>query len=370
MVDTNTTTKFRINFNLTFMRVPCTLLSLNAVDVSGQLHKDITHHIKKVPLTKEGLAAGDHELHEFGDHMEGDDLTSNKTVEEKKKEHEETNYCGSCYGALGDGECCNTCQEVRVAYADKGWSVTELSRFEQCEKEGITETILEEQLDNDEGCNMAGYLEVDKVSGKFSFLPSKNFQQAHKHSHDVAAFANGAFNVSHTIHHLSFGEVYPGMVNPLDNLTQIEPRHNVKESKAAKTQTFSSLSDMLMAIQELEDERYAGGGIFTYYTKIVPTAYHYLNGKETDTNQFSVTEKFQTTEGEDGHDQGIPGVIVHYDFSPIKVQVSEQRMSTAHFLTQLCAIIGGVFTVAGMIDKAVYAGVRAYERKMQIGKIS
>lgn len=35
--------------------------------------------------------------------------------------------CGDCYGATPPhgGECCNTCDDVRKAYADMGWIVKE-----------------------------------------------------------------------------------------------------------------------------------------------------------------------------------------------------------------------------------------------------
>ena len=35
---------------------------------------------------------------------------------------------------------------------------------------------------------------------------------------------------------------------------------------------------------------------------------------------------------------------------------NEERQSFAHFLTSTCAIVGGVLTVAGLIDSFVYAG--------------
>jgi hypothetical protein len=34
-----------------------------------------------------------------------------------------------------------------------------------------------------------------------------------------------------------------------------------------------------------------------------------------------------------------------YDFSPFMVEVEESSMPFSHFLTSVCAIIGGVFTV-------------------------
>lgn len=45
------------------------------------------------------------------------------------------NYCGPCYGAKPQEECCNSCEEVQRAYADVGWS-TDPDNFEQVNKKG------------------------------------------------------------------------------------------------------------------------------------------------------------------------------------------------------------------------------------------
>lgn len=371
-VDTNPTSSLRVNFDITFPNVPCSLLSVDSQDISGERHEDITHHIKKFKLTHTGDETGDHDVHEFGDHLESHEVTHNGT---DGREDRPADYCGSCYGAeQEEGACCNTCNEVRKAYSLKGWTIKSLKDIEQCEKAGVTENKLHDELNEEltrgDGCNMVGYLEVTKVAGKFIFLPSKNFQIAHMHDHDHAAFDHGSFNVSHTINHLSFGEDYPGLVNPLDNSTKVEQPHDTVRVANQNQRIFSSIEDMLEAITHMGGSQTAGGGVFSYYTKVVPTEFLHLDGRKIDTNQFSVTEKFKTTEGEKGTDRLIPGIYFFYDFSPIKVVVEEKRMSFSHFLTQLCAIIGGVFTVAGMVDKAVYAGVRHWERKMEIGKIS
>lgn len=67
--------------------------------------------------------------------------------------------------------------------------------------------------------------------------------------------------------------------------------------------------------------------------------------------QFSVTEHFRSVSSREG--QGLPGVFFFYELSPIMVKFTETRKSLPHFLTQLCAILGGVFTVAGMLDRLV-----------------
>ena len=39
-----------------------------------------------------------------------------------------------------------------------------------------------------------------------------------------------------------------------------------------------------------------------------------------------------------------------------------------HFLSNLCAIIGGVFTVSGLLDKFIYASGNILQHKTEIGK--
>lgn len=52
------------------------------------------------------------------------------------------------------------------------------------------------------------------------------------------------------------------------------------------------------------------------------------------------------------------------------VQLTEHRRSLAHFLTGVCAIVGGIFTVAGMIDAILYQSSRALKKKIDLGKAS
>ena len=56
--------------------------------------------------------------------------------------------------------CCNTCDQVREAYRQKGWALKDTDEIEQCKREGFSEKIKAQQ---NEGCRMYGYLEVNKV---------------------------------------------------------------------------------------------------------------------------------------------------------------------------------------------------------------
>lgn len=56
------------------------------------------------------------------------------------------------------------------------------------------------------------------------------------------------------------------------------------------------------------------------------------------------------------------------DISPMLIIYREERASFARFITGVFAIVGGIFTVAGLFDRAVYSAERALKKKMELGK--
>nr|XP_033819255.1 endoplasmic reticulum-Golgi intermediate compartment protein 3 isoform X4 [Geotrypetes seraphini] len=249
------------------------------------------------------------------------------------------NRCESCFGAESeDIRCCNTCEDVREAYRRRGWAFKNPDSIEQCKREGFSQKMQDQK---NEGCKVYGFLEVNKVAGNFHFAPGKSFQQSHVHVHaveihDLQSFGLDNINMTHSINHLSFGRDYPGIVNPLDG-----------------THVSTQQASMM----------------FQYFVKIVPTVYVKLDGEVLRTNQFSVTRHEKMANGLIG-DQGLPGVFVLYELSPMMVKFTEKQRSFTHFLTGVCAIIGGVFTVAGLIDSLLYHSARAIQKKIELGKTS
>ena len=91
-----------------------------------------------------------------------------------------------------------------------------------------------------------------------------------------------------------------------------------------------------------------------------------------DTFQYSTNyNEFRPTDlkphAADPQQRLVPNAVFSYDISPMEVVVREERESFAAFLTQICAIIGGVFTVTGLVDGLVYHGADLVSRKMEIG---
>jgi len=323
-VDTTRHQKLRINLDIYFPKLGCAYLSIDAMDVSGEQQADLDHDIFKERYDEMGQRIEEKvQKEELGD--KGADTQNTNDTEATKK-------CGSCYGAESPTyPCCNTCEEVRKAYQSKGWALNDPDGIEQCKQEHWKEKW-DEQLK--EGCRVYGYIQVSKVAGNFHIAPGKSFQQHHVHVHDLQPFGGRQFNTSHEIRELSFGKPYPGVHNPLDGM-----QHS--------TDTASTM--------------------FQYFVKIVPTVYRKLSGETVWTNQYSFTKHKRIVRQLSG-EQGLPGVFVLYELSPMLVQYTEKRRSFTHFLTGVCAIIGGVFTVAGLIDSIIYHSARALKKKIDIGK--
>lgn len=63
----------------------------------------------------------------------------------------------------------------------------------------------------------------------------------------------------------------------------------------------------------------------------------------------------------------IPASKFTYQLSPIQIVVRETPRELYKFITSLCAIVGGVFTVAGILDSIVYQSVQL-AKKVELGK--
>lgn len=58
---------------------------------------------------------------------------------------------------------------MKEAYEKRGWLLTDLEGVEQCAREGV-KTLAPAEYDPTEGCNVKGYIEVLKLSGKFHLV--------------------------------------------------------------------------------------------------------------------------------------------------------------------------------------------------------
>jgi hypothetical protein len=193
----------------------------------------------------------------------------------------------------------------------------------------------------EEGCQLVGSIEVNKVPGNFHI-------SSHAYNNILSQVFNEAgintIDLSHKIKHISFGDdkdlkqikakFNKGVLNPLDGVERLKP-------------------ESLKTI----------GVMHQYYINVVPTTYEDLNGKQLFVHQFTAnSNEIQT--------YMLPALYFRYDLSPVTVKYTLKKETFFRFLVQICAIIGGIFTVAGIIDAIVHKSVVAILKKAQMGKLS
>ncbi|KAF2403828.1 DUF1692-domain-containing protein [Trichodelitschia bisporula] len=381
IVDKGRGEKMEIHLNITFPRMPCELLTLDVMDVSGEVQTGLVHGVNKVRLQPEGEGGGVIEVKSLNLH-------------EDTAAHLDPKYCGECYGApapetASKPGCCNTCDDVRDAYAAISWSFGRGENVEQCTREHYAERLDQQRK---EGCRVEGSIRVNKVVGNFHFAPGKSFSNGNMHVHDLENYFRdeGGHSFTHLIHQLRFGPALPDeKVKELQGMAGGWANHHVNPLDGTEQHT---------------DERAYN---YMYYVKVVSTAYlplgwekHKGNSVDTgahslphewvglgglghgelgsiETHQYSVTSHKRNVHGgsdaAEGHKErvhargGIPGVFFSYDISPMKVVNREVRSKTfAGFLTGACAVIGGTLTVAAAVDRALYEGQRTV-RKLHEG---
>ena len=79
--------------------------------------------------------------------------------------------------------------------------------------------------------------------------------------------------------------------------------------------------------------------------------------------------QFTSNSNEVNSGMNLPCVYFRYDMSPVTVKFWQYKDNFLHFLIQICAIIGGIFSVTGIIDALVHKSVVAILRKANMGKL-
>uniref|UniRef100_A0A8D0HRR1 Endoplasmic reticulum-Golgi intermediate compartment protein n=1 Tax=Sphenodon punctatus TaxID=8508 RepID=A0A8D0HRR1_SPHPU len=143
-----------------------------------------------------------------------------------------------------------------------------------------------------DACRIHGHLYVNKVAGNFHITVGKAIPHPRGHAHLAALVSHESYNFSHRIDHLSFGELIPGIINPLDGTEKIATDRN-------PSSVFGPSGERVI--------NHAAGS------------------------------------------HGVSGIFMKYDISSLMVTVTEEHMPFWQFLVRLCGIIGGIFSTTGIL---------------------
>ena len=199
--------------------------------------------------------------------------------------------------------------------------------------------LVKTQLKNKEGCKLKGEFFLDAVPGVFIISPkafSPTIERLRREGLDY-------INVEHIINDLSFGE----KIHRFKLLGFGFEQYGLMNTLARKKRI---------------NEKFPM--VYQYYLKIVPTKFSYYNGKTYNKYQYTVNSF-----SENSIDRSAL-LFFRYDLSPITVEYKHTKMSFLTFLINVFAILGGVFTVAGIIDAIIHKYVLLLLRKAEMNKIA
>ncbi|KAH1222680.1 Protein disulfide-isomerase 5-3 [Glycine max] len=186
------------------------------------------------------------------------------------------------------------------------------------------------------GCRIDGYVRVKKVPGNLIISARSN-----AHSFDASQM-----NMSHVINHLSFG-------------------------RKVSLRVMSDVKRLIPYVGSSHDRLNGRSFINTHDLGANVTIEHYLQIVKTEVitrKEYKLVEEYEyTAHSSVAQSLHIPVAKFHLELSPMQVLITENQKSFSHFITNVCAIIGGIFTVAGIMDAIFHNTIRLM-KKVELGK--
>jgi hypothetical protein len=210
---------------------------------------------------------------------------------------------------------------------------------------GLAKGQLEEQ--RHEGCRIEGRFEVQfGVAGNFhfsthayaaQFMQTDMLSQLFGMPFGGGGLDLGSLDMRHSISLLAFGD------ETLDvHAAQLDAAAATAQAAAEQQQ------QLLMSFSPLSGPRRGGVGKLTeYFIVAVPLLHVKLDGSMTRAFQYTAHHHVRPALNT------LPAVVFIYDLSPMTVRVTERRRPLLHFVTSVCAIVGGVLATMGLVHRAV-----------------
>jgi len=185
------------------------------------------------------------------------------------------------------------------------------------------------------GCQIAGALMLDRVPGNFHIM-------ARSDHHDLVPHMT---NASHIIHELSFGE----------SIRQKSVLARAKEHLPKEVQAkFAPMNENIYVTEGLHEA-------YHHHLKVITTDLPKI-GNNKNLKAYQIIQNSQLSYY---RNDVVPEAKFIYDLSPIAVSYSKKGRHWYDYATSLMAIIGGTFTVVGMMESGINAAVskrRQYRR--------
>jgi len=235
-------------------------------------------------------------------------------------------------------------------YHSKPYTFTKRVPTNEEYKKAVGSSVSSVTRDNIEkrrsGCTVAGTIHIPRVGGTLSVSVSPDaWRRATSvlafgmdllggKKDDVDPFHGKLPNVTHYVHHISFGNGFPPGTNPLQDA------HHVMDNGS-------------------------GVALANVAVKLVPTTYKRTFHSERETFQASVSRHIvEPVTLAAQRSMLLPGLMITYDFTPLAVRHVEKRENLFVFLSSLVGIVGGVFVTVGLVSGCLVNSAQAVAKKM------
>ena len=192
------------------------------------------------------------------------------------------------------------------------------------------------------GCTVEGFVTLSRVPGSLKFRavnPELNMDPRR-------------VNMTHTVNHLSFGN----RLKPYELRTLL--RQDLSKTKNAPQPqplvNWNYHKDFVSRVPALCHE---------HYLKIVSTTFSYLSGQMLQTYEYTINSNKLVDRKHSEGKPATPSVTFRFDLSPVQVIMKETRESFIRLLGQTCAIVGGVYTVAGLLEASLNGATRVFKKR-------
>ena len=181
-------------------------------------------------------------------------------------------------------------------------------------------------LSDGEGCGIAGYIEMSKTPGFIIISPKKQRQQYFMIK-AINSNLSKNFSLKHKFFYIMFGD------------------NKIHES-VYKRFGYENMEDFNR--KDLPDYKMSDMVYFDYFIKIIPhILYDESRGTKTLTYQYSINHNERPL----AHGTDVPMITLKFDLSDITIQVTLENKSFLHFMTHICAIVGGIYMIFSILNR-------------------
>ncbi|KAG5471571.1 hypothetical protein GH5_01373 [Leishmania sp. Ghana 2012 LV757] len=186
----------------------------------------------------------------------------------------------------------------------------------------------EELSEEERGCLIKGTAPIAPRPASFNII-----------LRDYRVEESGNYRPEFQIHHLSAGNAYDNWAIPQIRRQTLEPMSGFKSAQSLQRPYF-----------------------YQFFLQLIPTTVSVPSEDDRFGYQYTAFHSVQEYNGRGR----APGLYLAYKLSPFAMDCVVQYDTISHFVVHLCAVVGGVYTVAGMVE----AGLEWLARQRRLREVS